>query len=156
MRGGQIFPHQNTENKFIRNTKALNKEKTELYIIPDSEKHIANGDIIFDNDDYDTIKWGNYHYIHLEFENNVLKFNIIKEMNDNYRNKDIYVSKLKFFRMTYLNETKKVDMARIEYRNGKVAHLLIHYLTEDILEVDLSKLNVKFTDISQVKFFKIN
>ena len=154
MRGGKIFPHQNTENKFIRNTKALNKEKTELYIIPDSEQHMAEGDIIFDNDDYDTIKWGNYHYIHFKFENNVLKFDIIKEMNDKYRNKDIYVSKLKFFRMKYL--TEKVDMARIECRNGKVAHLLIHCLNEDIFEVDLSKLNIKFTDIEQVKFFKIN
>ena len=53
MRGGQIFFFFNTFNKFIANTKALSKEKTELYIIPDSETHIASGDLIFDNDEYD-------------------------------------------------------------------------------------------------------
>ena len=156
MRGGQIFPHQDNENKFIPNTKALNKEKTELYIIPDSEEHIANGDVIFDNDDYNTIAVGNYYYIHINFNVNELKFTVKNEMNTNYGNKDIYVSKLKFFRMQYLTEKENNDMARVEYRNGKTAHLLIHYLNDDILEIDLSKLNVRFIDIDRVIFFKNN
>ena len=154
MRGGKIFPHQDNENKFIPNTKALNKEKTELYIIPDSEEHIANGDVIFDNDEYNTIATKNYYYIHMNFNSSDLKFTIKNEMSTSYGNKDIYISKLKFFRMKYMNQMN--DMARVEYRNGKAAHLLINYLSDDIFEVDLSKLNVRFIDIDRVIFFKNN
>ena len=155
MRGGKIFPYQNTFNKFIPNSKALNKEKTELYIIPDSETHIANGDIIFDNDEYDTLSSKNYYYIHIEFYMNMMLFSTNNEMKTNYENKDIYVSKLKFFRMKYL-ENEKYDIARVELKNGKVVHVLINYLSEDIFEFDLSKNNIRFYEIDRVLFIKNN
>ena len=155
MRGGKIFPYQNTFNKFIPNSKALNKEKTELYIIPDSETHIANGDIIFDNDEYDTLSSKNYYYIHIEFYMNMMIFSTNNEMKTNYENKDIYVSKLKFFRMKYL-ENEKYDIARVELKNGKVVHVLINYLSEDIFEFDLSKNNIRFYEIDRVLFIKNN
>ena len=156
MRGGKIFPYQNTFNKFIPNSKALNKEKTELYIIPDSETHIANGDIIFDNDEYDTLSSKNYYYIHIEFYMNMMLFSTNNEMKTNYENKDIYVSKLKFFRMKYLIENEKYDIARVELKNGKVVHVLINYLSEDIFEFDLSKNNIRFYEIDRVLFIKNN
>ena len=155
MRGGKIFPYQNTFNKFIPNSKALNKEKTELYIIPDSETHIANGDIIFDNDEYDTLTTKNYYYIHIEFYMNMMIFSTNNEMKTNYEYKDIYVSKLKFFRMKYL-ENEKYDIARVELKNGKVVHVLINYLSEDIFEFDLSNNNIRFYEIDRVLFIKNN
>ena len=155
MRGGKIFPYQNTFNKFIPNSKALNKEKTELYIIPDSETHIANGDIIFDNDEYDTLSSKNYYYIHIEFYMNMMLFSTNNEMKTNYENKDIYVSKLKFFRMKYL-ENEKYDIARVELKNGKVVHVLINYLSDDIFEFDLSNNNIRFYEIDRVLFIKNN
>ena len=155
MRGGKIFPYQNTFNKFIPNSKALNKEKTELYIIPDSETHIAIGDIIFDNDEYDTLSSKNYYYIHIEFYMNMMLFSTNNEMKTNYEYKDIYVSKLKFFRMKYL-ENEKYDIARVELKNGKVVHVLINYLSEDIFEFDLSKNNIRFYEIDRVLFIKNN
>jgi alpha-glucosidase (family GH31 glycosyl hydrolase) len=156
MRGGKIFPYQNTFNKFIPNSKALNKEKTELYIIPDSETHIANGDIIFDNDEYDTLSSKNYYYIHIEFYMNMMLFSTNNEMKTNYEYKDIYVSKLKFFRMKYLIENEKYDIARVELKNGKVVHVLINYLSDDIFEFDLSKNNIRFYEIDRVLFIKNN
>ena len=155
MRGGKIFPYQNTFNKFIPNSKALNKEKTELYIIPDSETHIANGDIIFDNDEYDTLSSKNYYYIHIEFYMNMMIFSTNNEMKTNYEYKDIYVSKLKFFRMKYL-ENEKYDIARVELKNGKVVHVLINYLSDDIFEFDLSNNNIRFYEIDRVLFIKNN
>ena len=155
MRGGKIFPYQNTFNKFIPNSKALNKEKTELYIIPDSETHIANGDIIFDNDEYDTLSSKNYYYIHIEFYMNMMLFSTNNEMKTNYEYKDIYVSKLKFFRMKYL-ENEKYDIARVELKNGKVIHVLINYLSDDIFEFDLSNNNIRFYEIDRVLFIKNN
>ena len=156
MRGGKIFPYQNTFNKFIPNSKALNKEKTELYIIPDSETHIANGDIIFDNDEYDTLTTKNYYYIHIEFYINLMIFSTNNQMKTNYENKDIYVSKLKFFRMKYLIENEKYDIARVELKNGKVVHVLINYLSDDIFEFDLSNNNIRFYEIDRVLFIKNN
>ena len=156
MRGGQIFPFQNTFNKFIANSNALTKEKTQLYIIPDSETHIASGDIIFDNDEYNTLITGNYYYIHIDFKNNILIFNVNNEMNTAYKNKDIYVSKLKFFRMKYLIENDKYDFARVELRSGKVVHILIDYISDDIFEFDLSNNNIRFHEIDKVKFLKLN
>ena len=152
MRGGKIIPYQNTFNKFIPNSKALNKEKTELYIIPDSETHIANGDIIFDNDEYDTLNTKNYFYIHIDFYTNMMIFSINNEMKTNYENKDIYISKFKFFRMKYL--TEKYDIGRVELRNGKVVHVLINYLSDDIFEFDLSDNNIRFYDITKILFIK--
>ena len=154
MRGGQIFPFQNTFNKFIPNTKALSKEKTELYIIPDSETHIASGDIVFDNDEYDTLEKKNYYYIHVDFYNNVMNFEVKNKM-ESYEKKDMYVSKFKFFRMHYLIEEKN-DIARIEFKNGRVAHIMIDYLTDDIFEVNLAGVNAKFYEITKVKFVKNN
>jgi alpha-glucosidase len=44
MKGGSILPYQDSLSKFIPNTHNLHEEKTELIIIPDTEKHYAEGD----------------------------------------------------------------------------------------------------------------
>ena len=142
MRGGQIFPFQNTFDKYIANTKALQKEKTQLFIIPDSETHIASGDIIFDNDEHNTIEIGNYYYIHIDFYTDTMTFSIKHKMENSYEGKDIYISKLKFFRMKYLIEKERYDIARVELINGKVSHVLIDYISDDIFEFDLSNNNI--------------
>ena len=77
-------------------------------------------------------------------------------MNTSYKNKDIYVSKLKFFRMKYLIENDKYDFARVELRSGKVVHILIDYISDDIFEFDLSNNNIRFHEIDKVKFLKLN
>ena len=156
MRGGYIFPYQDTFNKYIANTHYLNKEKTELFIIPDSEAHLASGDIIFDNDEYNTLETNNYYYIKMDFIYDTLFFINNQLMNDVYSNKDIYLSKLKFFRIKYLNEEGKHDMVRVRFRNGKIANFVVNYLTEDIAEIDLSSLNGKFYEIDKIQFFKNN
>ena len=156
MRGGQIFPFQNTFDKYITNTKALSKERTELYIIPDSDTHLASGDLIFDNDEIDTLAKGNYYYIHLDFFVNIMTFSINKEMSTAYENNDIYISKLKFFRVKYLIESEKNDIARIEFINGRVLHVLIDFPSDDTFEIDLSKNNIKFYEIARIRFIRSN
>jgi len=156
MRGGQIFPYQNTFNKFIPNSQALTKENTQLYIIPDSETHIASGDIIFDDDKPDTLTSGNYYYIHIDFYTNMLIFSVNNEMKSAYENRDVHISKLKFFRMKYLIENEKYDIARVQLRSGKIVHVLIDYLSDDIFEFDLTDNNIKFYEIDKVIFIKNN
>lgn len=154
MKGGQIFPYQNTFDKFITNTKALHKEKTQLFIIPDSETHIASGDIIFDNDEYDTLTNGNYYYIHIDFYFDRITFNVKNEMNKDYEYKDIYASILRFFRMKYLIEKEYYNIARVELKNGKVIHVVINYVSDDIFEFDLSNNNIRFFEIQKILFIK--
>ena len=156
MRGGSIFPYQDTVKKYVANSYGLNKEKTELFIIPDSESHLASGDIIFDNNEYDTLISNNYYYIKMNYIFDTLFFTNNQLMTDTYTNKDIYLSKLKFFRIKYLNENGQNDMARVRWKNGKIANLLINYLTEDNAEIDLSDLNIKFYEIDKIEFFKNN
>ena len=156
MRGGKIFPYQDTFSKYIPNSYYLNKEKTELFIIPDSESHLATGDVIFDNDDYNTLSTKNYYYFKINFIYNTLVFENYQEMNDIYSNKDIYLSKLKFFRMKYLYDEGNYDMVRIKYRNGKISNIVVRNLNENNIEVDLSKLNARFNEIDRIIFFKNN
>ena len=156
MRGGYIFPYQDTFSKYVPNSHYLQKEKTELFIIPDSESHLASGDVIFDNDEYNTLNTNNYYYININYIYDTLFFRNNQVMNVAYTNKDIILSKLKFFRMKYINEEGKYDMARVKYRNGNIANIVVNYLTEDNMEIDLSSLNVKFYEIDQIKFFKNN
>ena len=64
------------------------------------------------------------------------------------------ISKLKFFRMKYLIEKEPYDIARVELINGKVSHVLINYISDDIFEFDLSNNNIKFYEIVKVLFIK--
>ena len=156
MRGGYIVPYQDTITKYIQNTHYLQKEKTELLIIPDSEAHLASGEVIFDNDNYDTLAKSNYYYIKMNFIYNTIFFENYQTMSDSYNNKDLYVSKLKFFRMKYLYEGGNYDMVRVKYRNGRISNVAVNILTEDKVEIDLSTLNIKFTEIDRIQFFKNN
>jgi alpha-glucosidase (family GH31 glycosyl hydrolase) len=156
MRGGYIIPYQDTSNKYIQNTHYLHKEKTELLIIPDSEAHLASGEVIFDNDNYNTLAKSNYYYIKMNFIYNTVFFENFQTMSDDYTNKDLYISKLKFFRMKYLYDEGNYDLVRVKYRNGRIANIAVNILTEDKVEIDLSNLNIKFTEIDRIQFFKNN
>ena len=151
MRGGSIFPYQNTFDKFIPNSKALSGEKTDLYIIPDSETHMASGDIIFDNDEADTISKKNYYYVNINFSVKTLIFNTKNEMTSTYGNNDIYISKLKFFRMKYLKDQLKENKVTINYKT-ETRTLDFNVISDDIFEVDLSGLNIKYYEINEVSF----
>ena len=151
MRGGKIFPYQNTFDKFIPNTKALNNEKTELYIIPDSVNHEASGDVIFDNDEYDTKSTKNYYYININFSAKSLTFNTKNSMTSSYNNQDIYISKLKFFRMKYLKDQLTEYKMTIKYGTESKT-VDFECISDNVFEVDLSGLNIKFTEIYEATF----
>ena len=61
---------------------------------------------------------------------------------------------MKFFRIKYLIEKEHYDIARVELINGKVSHVLIDYISDDIFEFDLSNNNIRLYEIVKVLFFK--
>ena len=86
----------------------------------------------------------------------MLIFSVNNEMNSAYENRDVHISKLKFFRMKYLIENEKYDIARVQLRAGKIVHVLIDYLSDDIFEFDLTNNNIKFYEMDKVIFIKNN
>ena len=58
--------------------------------------------------------------------------------------------------MKYLIDSEKNDIARVVLRNGRVAHVVINQISEDIFEFDLSNNNIRFYDIDKVSFIKLN
>ena len=156
MRGGSILPFQDALNKYIPNTYALHEQPTELIIIPDSENHFAEGDLIFDDDSYDTLEKSNYYLIKIKFMSNSLSFENLERMKTPYNNTDINISKIKFFNMNYLlNEEEKYDIIIITLKNGNIKKSVLNFINDDNLEVDLTSLNLKFNEIHNMKFGQI-
>ena len=153
MRGGYILPYQDTFSKYIPNSHKLHDEPTEIIIIPDSESHYAEGDLIFDDDSYDTLERKNYYHIKIKFEFSKIIFNTIEKMKSSYNNTDIFVSKIKFMNMKYLlNENEKYDILIVTQRNGNISKSALIYKNDNSIEADLSSLYIKFTEISNINF----
>ena len=53
-RGGSIVPLQRTVYPYVRNTKQLRSTPIDLAVLPDSVNHIAEGEVIYDDDAVDT------------------------------------------------------------------------------------------------------
>ena len=156
MKGGKIIPFQDTFNKYIPNSYKLHDEFTELIIMPDSESHNAEGEIIFDDDSYKTLEEKNYYHIKMQFKSNSLTFDLNEKMKNSYDNKDIYISKLKFLNMKYLlEEEEKYDILTISCRNRRIYKSALHYKNNNIIETDLSSLFIKFDEIGNIRFSRL-
>ena len=156
MRGGHILPYQETFKSFVANSHKLHNISTELIIIPDSNSHFAKGDLIFDDDSYNTLEENNYYYINIKFNTYTLFFENVENMQIPYDNKDIYVSKLRFLNMKYLfDEKERYDIVIITCRNGKFFKSSLFYKNDNNIEIDLSCLNLRFNEISNIKFSQL-
>ena len=153
MRGGYILPFQDTFSKFIPNTHQLHEEFTELIIIPDSENYSAKGELIFDDDSYDTLEMNNYYHINIKFKYSKLDFDLNEKMTTPYNNTDIFVSKLRFLNMKYLlDKEEKYDILIITNRNGKITKSALIYKDGNNIEADLTQLYIRFNEISKIEF----
>ena len=150
MRGGYILPYQDTFSQFIPNTHKLHDIPTELIIIPDKSSY-AEGDIIFDDDSYNTLEKKNYYHIKMKFIYYILFFDIIEEMKSIYINKDIYISKIKILNVKYILD-ENYDTIIITLRNGTFSELAFIYNgINNSVEIDLSALNLKFDEIQNIQ-----
>ncbi len=150
MRGGYILPYQDTFSQFISNTHKLHDIPTELIIIPDKSSY-AEGDIIFDDDSYNTLKEKNYYHIKIKFIYYILFFEMVEEMKSSYINKDIYISKIKILNVNYILD-ENYDTIIITLRNGSFSELAFTYNNiNDSIEIDLSTLNLKFNEIQNIQ-----
>ena len=154
-RGGFIIPYQDTWKVNIRNTYDLQNNPTQLIVNADSVYHFAQGDVIFDNDDYDTIEKKDYLKIHFEFMYDLLNFGIENNFVGAYNFKDVYLSKIIFLRMNYL-KNKNIFMLRINLVNKGNYYAKVNLISDDIYEVDLIKFNLRFNQIINVQLIDKN
>ena len=153
VRGRSIIPYQDTSSKFIPNTHALHDQKTELIIIPDSDYYTAEGQIVFDNDDYDTLERKDYYYIKMKLLGAVLKFEVVENMKSEYNHADIYISKFRFINMGYLLD-KEYDALIIGNTDKEEMIIPIVFDVNLEVNVDVSEFNIKFSTITYAKFGK--
>ena len=103
MRGGQIFPYQNTFNKYIANTKALSKEKTELYISYPI-KSDCESEFIYEMNNYS--------------ENDEYAYTCLNENGENY---DVYKIKCEpFFTIMKKSKTEAFDNNYLSNQNRTI------------------------------------
>jgi len=72
-------------------------------------------------------------------------------MTSSYNNQDIYISKLKFFRMKYLKDQLTKYKMTIKYGTESKT-VDFECISDNVFEVDLSGLNIKFTEIYEATF----
>ena len=149
-RGGYIIPYQNTFKNTIRNTFDLNNNPTDLIINVDSINHFAQGDIVFDDDSPYTIESKDYLKIHFEFMYDTMNFGFDNLLISDYNMKDIYLGKIKFLRMKYL-ESKNISVLRISLVNRSFIYAKVNLISNDVYEVDINRYNLRFDKIRNVK-----
>ncbi len=153
MRGGFIIPYQDTFSVSIKNSRDLRNQPTQIIINPD-ESYSAEGEVIFDDDDYSTFTTKNYLKVKMSFYYNVINFYVENYFRDDYLYHDNTISVIKFLRMDYLIKNGNYNMIRVITHNQKFYNIKIKTIGNDIFECDISKFNLKFEHISSVVIYE--
>ena len=153
MRGGFIIPYQDTFSVSIKNSRDLRNQPTQIIINPD-ESYSAEGEVIFDDDDYSTFTTKNYLKVKMSFYYNVINFYVENYFRDDYLYHDNTISVIKFLRMDYLIKNGNYNMIRVITHNQKFYNIKLKSIGNDIFECDISKFNLKFEHISSVVIYE--
>ena len=162
VRGGFILPYQDTNEKYIINTKQLRNEKINLIINVDDFKQ-SKGEIFYDNDETNTIEENKYYRVEMFFSEKKLTFNTFKNNLESYEYQDHILGKIELwraneiFQMNDKNEQKtKMVMLNIKYSDNTKDENIegIYDSTNDKIVFDLSKDNktVSVFNISEITF----
>ena len=162
IRGGFILPYQDTNEKYIINTKQLRNEKINLIINIDDFKQ-SKGEIFYDNDETNTIEENKYYRVEMFFSEKKLTFNTFKNNLESYEYQDHILGKIELwraneiFQMNDNNEQKtKMVMLNIKYSDNTKDENIegIYDSTNDKIVFDLSKDNktVSVFNISEITF----
>ena len=132
LRGGKIIPFQNSTN--ISSTNDLRYRRTSLIINPDNKK-IANGHLIFDNDEIDPIGDKTYLHIGIEFNKNTIKFFIMNLGKKNNNHIDDIVEDIILYRVSEIKK-KLFKYAEIKtYVDKKHKKEIFYQKDKDILTI---------------------
>ena len=140
--GGKIIPFQNTAK--VLNSKDLRSTPISLIINPD-QNNLANGYIMFDNDDKDVIKDNNYMSIYLKYEDYTLNFNL----ENNLKEKKYYYEDNKIESIILLR-AKEFNIA-----NSVTISTNLKNIDNEIIYEEISdSLKIKFNEPYEIQNFK--
>ena len=140
--GGKIIPFQNTAK--VLNSKDLRSTPISLIINPD-QNNLANGYVIFDNDDKDVIKDNNYMSIYLKYEDYTLNFNL----ENNLKEKKYYYEDNKIESIIILR-AKEFNIA-----NSVTISTNLKNIDNEIIYEEMSdSLKIKFNEPYEIQNFK--
>ena len=141
--GGKIIPFQNTAK--VLNSKDLRSTPISLIINPD-QNNLANGYVMFDNDDKDVIKDNNYMSIYLKYEDYTLNFNL----ENNLKEKKYYYEDNKIESIILLR-AKEFNIA-----NSVTISTNLKNIDNEIIYEEMShSLKIKFNEPYEIQNFKI-
>lgn len=153
IRGGSIIPFQSTFHPYIKNTHDLRNTPSEIVIQPDSVNHFADGEVIFDDDAIDTLETKNYLHIKMNFKHDTLLFEKVNLFAKSYTMKDIYLSKIQFLRMKYLDLGTE-GIATIKDINDNTFNVKIEKLDDNNYAINLKSLKLTYETIVSVNLSK--
>ena len=140
--GGKIIPFQNTAK--VLNSKDLRSTPISLIINPD-QNNLANGYVMFDNDDKDVIKDNNYMSIYLKYEDYILNFNL----ENNLKEKKYYYEDNKIESIILLR-AKEFNIA-----NSVTISTNLKNIDNEIIYEEISdSLKIKFNEPYEIQNFK--
>ena len=140
--GGKIIPFQNTAK--VLNSKDLRSTPISLIINPD-QNNLANGYVMFDNDDKDVIKDNNYMSIYLKYEDYTLNFNL----ENNLKEKKYYYEDNKIESIIILR-AKEFNIA-----NSVTISTNLKNIDNEIIYEEMSdSLKIKFNEPCEIQNFK--
>ena len=140
--GGKIIPFQNTAK--VLNSKDLRSTPISLIINPD-QNNLANGYVMFDNDDKDVIKDNNYMSIYLKYEDYTLNFNL----ENNLKEKKYYYEDNKIESIILLR-AKEFNIA-----NSVTISTNLKNIDNEIIYEEMSdSLKIKFNEPYEIQNFK--
>ena len=140
--GGKIIPFQNTAK--VLNSKDLRSTPISLIINPD-QNNLANGYVMFDNDDKDVIKDNNYMSIYLKYEDYTLNFNL----ENNLKEKKYYYEDNKIESIILLR-AKEFNIA-----NSVIISTSLKNIDNEIIYEEMSdSLKIKFNEPYEIQNFK--
>ena len=140
--GGKIIPFQNTAK--VLNSKDLRSTPISLIINPD-QNNLANGYVMFDNDDKDVIKDNNYMSIYLKYEDYILNFNLENNLKEKkYYYEDNKIESIIILRAKEFNIANSVS---ISISQNNLDNEVIYDEINDYLKI-------KFNEPYEIQNFK--
>jgi len=139
LRGGKIIPYQNSDDVF--STIDLRRKRTTLIINPDHNKY-AVGNVIYDTDEIDSIEKKIYLHMRLEFDKDVLKFNIINLGRKNNSYEEDVIEDIILYRASEVNDAIFKTVEIYSYRDKPYKKALLYDKEKDILTIKLVQMPI--------------
>ena len=152
IRGGFIVPFQDCFGKnYIKNTHYLLEEKINFVINPSKDDNNAKGDVIFDNDEIDSLERKKFMRVFIDFKGNEGKiiFNTEKNFLVDYLFKDNIIGIIKI-----LNQNEqKYSKFNIILKDNKTFTNPINF-NNQIYILNITNFNIKIENILEINLLK--